>query len=75
MPRGLKRGAEDSNDVEVLREEHRSMLHLYIAFSVHRPLLTLCPLVIWSNPGSYRVASQNGEANLPPQWSAHTLNL
>ena len=74
LPRGLKRGAEGSNDIEVLSEEHQSMLHLSIAFSVHRPLLTLCPLVIWSNRGSYRVASQVGEANLPQQWSAHILN-
>ena len=70
LPRGLKRGAVDNNDIEVLSEEHRSMLHLSIAFSGHRPLLTLCPLVIRSNQGSYRVASQVGEANLPRQWSA-----
>ena len=75
LPRGLTWGTADSYDTEVLSEEHRSMLHLSIAFSGHRPLLTLCPLVIQSNQGSYRVASQVGEANLPRQWSAHVLNL
>ena len=75
LPRGLKWGTADSYDTEVLSEEHRSMLHLSIAFSGHRPLLTLCPLVIWSNLGSYRVASQVGEANLPQQWSAHILSF
>ena len=70
LPRGLKWGSADSNDTEVLSEEHRSMLHLFIAFAGRRRLLTLYPPAILSNQGSYRVASQIGEANLPRQWSA-----
>ena len=48
------------------------MLHLFIAFAGRRRRrrLTLYPHAILSNQGSYRVASQIGEANLPRQWSA-----
>ena len=49
------------------------MFHLSVAFAGRHPRLTPCPLVILTNPGSYGVASQIGEANLPGQWSAISI--